>query len=245
MRTIGWFCGVIFLFFLAPLYAQEPVGQVSMLTGRADVLRGDIVEPLAQGDPVYREDVVRTKLESILTIVLNDGSALSLDENSRLELSNYATDGAEPSGVFSLLRGRVRSVVTDTFSQRRNAFKMRTSTALIGVQGTDFMTQALALATRVSVYTGTVEIRNIDPRIPDIRILNANEVGVIRAGAPPELPSALLRGDETVGAMMGSGSQISIQSDGMQASDPAQAAPSVPPVIAVPPEPTIPGRPNL
>ena len=222
--------------------AQEPVAQVIELTGRVDVTRGEApAQPLAQGDALYIEDIVRTKSDARVEIMLSEGSQLSLDENSRLVLAEYAT-GAQPSGVFSLIRGRLRSVVTDTFAQRRDAFQVRTSTALIGVQGTDFMTQVLGNATRVNVSQGVVQIKNIDPNILGARILRANQFGVVKAGEPPQLMVPF----GTLDAIrIGSGGTISIQSDSKRAVDPMQLPPAAPPLITVPPPPNIPGRPGL
>ena len=230
---------------LAPVpsvLAQEPVAQVVELTGRADVTRGAApAQPLAQGDALYIEDIVRTKSDARVEIVLSEGSQLSLDENSRLVLAEYAT-GAAPSGVFSLVRGRLRSVVTDTFAQRRDAFQVRTSTALIGVQGTDFMTQVLGNATRVNVSQGVVQIKNIDPNILGTQLLRANQFGVVKAGEPPQLTAPFGAVDAI---NIGSGGTLSIQSNGKQAVDPMQLLPATPSQSIVPPQPNIPGRPGL
>jgi hypothetical protein len=50
-----------------------------------------------------------------LIIAMQDGSRLTLGENNRLEIASYVT-GEQPSGLLNLLRGRLRSVVTETFS---------------------------------------------------------------------------------------------------------------------------------
>lgn len=229
--------------------AQEPIGEVAELVGSADAMLGDQpLRELSVGAALYQADTVRTQQASRLDVLLLDGSRLSLDENTRVELAEYAL-GAEPAGLFGLLRGRMRSTVTDTFSSRRNSFRVKTSTALMGVQGTDFLTEALAVLTRVTVYEGVVAVSSADVRIPGTQLLYPGQRTDIRQNEAP-LPPTLLGGADVgqtpaaaAGAALaiGSGSALDIQTDGLQGSDPLQTAPQVPAVINVPPTPNVPG----
>lgn len=164
--------------------ATEPVGSVRSLVGRADVTRGE--EPaaaLATGDPVFAKDTVRTKQNAALLIVMNDGSRLTLGENNRLKIAEYVT-GEQPSGLIDLLRGRLRSVVTDAFAERRGSFKVRTSNAIMGVQGTEFTVDARPAATRVLVHESKVSVEGAGGR----RVLSDNEYTVVRRERPPSGP---------------------------------------------------------
>ena len=222
--------------------AQEPIGQIETLVGSADVTRGDqAAQALQVDDLIYQEDTVRTRPKSRLDIRLNDGSQLSLDENSRLVLAEY-TLAAEPQGFFNVLRGSVRSVVTGTFADRRNSFRVRTSTALMGVQGTDFLTEAQSALTRITVFDGTVEVRNVDPAVPGVQLVGANQFTVVNQGMAPNVPENF--SNEQAGAGINSGGNMDIQTDGDQAEDPLQIVPVMPPPILAPTLPNVPGRQN-
>ncbi len=63
-------------------------------------------------------------------------------------------------------RGQVRAVVTDAFSSRKDSFRVKTPTAVVGVQGTDFGLEVLPLVTLLTVYEGVVSARNVCRRSP-------------------------------------------------------------------------------
>ncbi len=190
-------------------YAAPQAGQVATLVGTADVTRGAAAAVALQvGDGVYVQDVVRTKSRSRLVMQMTDGSRLTLGPSSRLVVAQYQAEAAAPKGLFELARGRMRAIVTDVFSSRRESFKVQTSTAVVGVQGTDFDVLSEADLTRVHVYGGIVSVANIDARIPGIQILRQNEAAIIRRGAAPE-PIVPVAGQQPVG----SGGTLSLLSD--------------------------------
>jgi hypothetical protein len=64
-------------------------------------------------------------------------------------------------------------------------FEVKTNTAVLGVVGTDFFTEATLVRTAVLVYEGVVRVRSLDPGIPGETLVHAGEKLEIGLGQPP------------------------------------------------------------
>ncbi|MCW8826754.1 MAG: FecR family protein, partial [Gammaproteobacteria bacterium] len=190
------------LLFAAPSFAKQ-VGSVSKLIGSADVVRDDAApKNLTLEAPILVQDKLRTGRQSELIITMADKSRLTLGENSRIEISNYRTEG-EPNGVIEVARGRLRAFVSDLFSSRSESFKVKTPSAIAGVQGTDFIVIVHARYTQVIVFEGMTVVYSPNPKILKRVILRKGQTSIIREGeAPlPATPVNLL----TLGDLLGGG----------------------------------------
>lgn len=220
-------------------FAATDIGKISRIEGSADVMRGAApAVSLAIGDSIFPQDVVRTQKKSLLGITMNDGSRLTIGESTRLDIKQYLA-GQKPKGMLDLVRGRVRAMVSDVFSRRKESFQIRTTTAVVGVQGTDFIVIAEATQTRIEVFKGVVSVRNTDPGVKEVKILRAGQAAVVRKQASPML--ILFREK----AEFGSGSSLDILSGGTQPNAPALLTPKVSSgkaAPALPPVPNPPGR---
>jgi len=201
------------------LQAATVVGKAESVAG-AVFLNPDTAEGrnLKKRDPLTSSDTVVTGDDGNAAIRLTDGSQLLVDTNSRLVLAEYDV-AAEPNAVLDLLRGRLRSVVTDTFSRRKSSFRVRTNTAIMGVQGTDFVVYSDSKLTLVYVFKGNVEVKNIDPAVKGSVLLGPGESTEVRKGRPPaELP-------EEEKQKIGSGGILNRRSGGSQVDDPGAIVP--------------------
>jgi len=232
--------------FIAPIAlaqgkaAEEPIGTVVLLEGRADVTRSEeAAVPLALNNEIFRSDILRTKSESRLEIALNDGSRFTMDENTRVEVAEYVPE--EGRGLLNMVRGRLRTSVSKTFSRRKDGFRLKTNTSVMGVQGTDFMVTATAVLTTVYVFEGVVSVTSLDPNFARAEILNAGEFTQVRLGQPIPTPTTFTPVETEATKEMGSGSEQDVQSGGLQSDDPTTVAPQPPPV-EVPPVPNPPGN---
>ena len=132
-----------------------------------------------------------TATASYLQVALTDGSTLSLDEDSRLEISEYVTS-PNPSSLLSLARGRLRTQVSTAFSSRRESFKVQTREGTMGVQGTEFDVLAKPRETIVYVYDGFVSAASRDPRYPEATILGPGDWIRLRLGEPTPPPDRFI-----------------------------------------------------
>lgn len=204
------------------------VGGVSALQGEAYAVRSDLSEvDLAPGIDVFRADTIQTLINAFLEIQMIDGSRFSLDENTRVVLAEYVT-GMEPQGRLSLLRGRMRALISGVFSSRSDSFQVQTNEAVMGVQGTDFLVEAQAGETRVYVYEGLVLVTSRDPAFPEGELLGPGQFLRIRLGEPLVEPSRFQVAVSEPGDLLGSGGDQQMRSGGDQSNDPLQQVPEFP-----------------
>jgi len=231
--------------FLHGVLALAQVGEVVDLAGGPELRReGQVARLLRPGEALFETDTVRTDQRSRVEILLRDGSRLVIDRSSSVSIRNYVVTG-EPDGVLQVLRGRMRSAVSDTFSRRRNAFRVRTSTAVVGVQGTDFLVEAFAASTRITVYSGLVEVINADPAVRGSQTLGPRQTVLVRRGEPPPPPTTLTAAGSTGAAGIASAGERDRRfgTDPWSATGPSPGhdAVSTPtPAVVVPPEPNLP-----
>lgn len=127
---------------LAPLLALAQ-GTVQHLSGTLHVQRADgSVRLLSERSQVLTGDVVSTERDSYAQIRLTDGGQITLRPNTQMRIEGYDFSESEPQKdnfVFALLKGGMRAV-TGLIGKRANkdAYKLRTATATVGIRGTDF-----------------------------------------------------------------------------------------------------------
>lgn len=115
------------------LVAQRPDGTVKVMGPKAEVSEGDMLV---------------TAKDSYAQVVMNDGTKMTMRPNSNLKIESYKFKQNEPqadAAVFRLLKGGFRTV-TGLIGKRGNkdAYKLRTPTATIGIRGTDFTSRLCA-----------------------------------------------------------------------------------------------------
>jgi hypothetical protein len=120
--------------------AQERVGTVSDVEGRAEVLHAGASDwsPLAAGDPVLIGDQLRTTADAKLRVALREDSVLTLAPGSQLMVTQQLVAPATVSR-FQLLLGTIKAVVTERYSEPNARFEVETPTAIAGVRGTSFL----------------------------------------------------------------------------------------------------------
>jgi len=195
---------------LALLCAAGPAladvaGKIAVLEGKADVMRGSAAAvALKLGDPVQEGDILRTKRKSRLEIELKDGSRVRMSALSRLEITKFLL-GEKPDSLMVASRGQVRAIVTDAFSSRKDSFRMKTPTATVGVQGTDFSLAIEPLTTVVSVYSGVVSVENLLPEVVGRQLVTAGFSVKVQANQPPSAPQSFGGGGPGAGPGGGPG----------------------------------------
>src|SRR5713101_8387224 len=128
---------------LAPLLAFAQ-GTVQHLSGTLSVQRSDgAVRLLAERSEVFVGDVIATERDSYAQLRFSDGGQVTLRPSTQVKIEGYSYDERRPQGdnfSMQLLKGGLRSL-TGLIGKRttnRNAYRMVTSTATIGIRGTDY-----------------------------------------------------------------------------------------------------------
>lgn len=96
---------------------------------------------LASGSSVFEGDTLKTKNKSYSIIVFKDKSRISLQANTVFRIDKMAFDKEkekQSSGLFSLLRGGLRTVTGLLGKKYPKRYKMRTQVATIGIRGTGY-----------------------------------------------------------------------------------------------------------
>lgn len=109
------------------LSVKLPDGSIRVLSVKSEIMPGDILT---------------TEKDTYARIRFSDGGEVTLRPNSQLKIDDYAYDEAKPekdSFIFSLVKGGLRTI-TGLVGKRgnRDAYRMQTATATIGIRGTTF-----------------------------------------------------------------------------------------------------------
>ena len=120
-----------------------PVGSVTHLSGPLFAQKADgTVKALGQGSAIDAGDTLVTQDGTYARIKLKDEAEMVLRPNTQLQVRQYVYDQARPqddNAVMRLLKGSFRTV-TGWIGKRssRDAYRMETPTATIGIRGTDY-----------------------------------------------------------------------------------------------------------
>lgn len=136
LRLIG------FLFALLLTNAANAAGKVEFVAGSVSAVSSTGVErKLAKGDVLANGDLVRTGQDGLAQLRFDDGGRIALQPKSEFRIDEYAYPASEKSqerGFFSLLKGGVRTITGRVGRENRDAYRMTTSVATIGIRGTEY-----------------------------------------------------------------------------------------------------------
>jgi hypothetical protein len=141
--TVGksWSCGrSIFVAVVMLLGGSEVAWSEDRIGGAEiviNIVQGDLpsgsVTPLAQGDAVYQDEGVRTRVDSKARFVLLDQTNVSIGPSSTIKLDRFVYDGSKKSGkiVLNLAKGTCRLIVGEA---DKRTYTIVTPTAAIGIR---------------------------------------------------------------------------------------------------------------
>jgi len=126
---------------LAPNAQAKAAGEVEFSRGVGFAQTpGQIPRTLGKGLPVQEGDRLTIAEGSAAIIKLNDGTRMTLRPNSELIVQQYQykENASDNSMVMQLLRGGFRAITGLISKSSPNAARVQTTTATIGIRGTDF-----------------------------------------------------------------------------------------------------------
>lgn len=144
-KSVNWMSAIGLLMMLwlpASLYAAG-AAIVMNTSGIVSAQRPDgSVRALSKNSPVEVGETISTEKGSYARFKFTDGGELTLQPDTKVTINQYGFDEAKPDEdnfVFSLVKGGLRSV-TGLVGKRgnRDAYKLNTATATIGIRGTDY-----------------------------------------------------------------------------------------------------------
>ena len=116
--------------------AEEPVGNVATVTGKASVIRNDQTTPLKVKDDIYLNDIVQTGANSALGITFIDATTFNLRANTKITIDNYVYEdgGKSNAAIFDVAKGTAAFVAASV--AKTGDMKITTPTATLGIRGT-------------------------------------------------------------------------------------------------------------
>jgi hypothetical protein len=138
------------------------VARVEFTAGDVIAVSADgSVRRLARGASIDVGDTVDTGDAGRAQLRFTDGALSSLLPGTRFRVDEYRyagkADGSE-RGFFRLLRGGLRTITGAIGRANRNAYRLTTPTATIGIRGTEYLAREGSLS--VTVGEGVIEVCN-------------------------------------------------------------------------------------
>jgi hypothetical protein len=123
---------LVILFASGQAAAQEVVGKVFFLSGKAYVERGSGRADLQLKAEVLKGDTVATARGSSMILLLSDGSLLKMKPDSKLQIVDLSPRNGRIRLIAGSLFSKVRKLLKDEL------FQIETPVAVVGVRGTEF-----------------------------------------------------------------------------------------------------------
>src|ERR1700722_13999494 len=162
----------------------DPVGSVATLQGSASVTRNNATSALALRDPVYKNDVLQTKVDGTLGITFDDETTFTLKPNTRLAVDEfvYQEGGTDNAAIFNVVRGTAAFVAAEV--AHTGSMKIDTPTSSLGIRGTT----GLVEVPEGGAAGGQVSIKlypDADGRVGRIEVFGRDgaQLGILSRGA--------------------------------------------------------------
>jgi hypothetical protein len=116
--------------------ADDPIGNVATLTGKATVTRNNASTPLKLQDDIFLNDVLQTSANSTLGVTFNDSTTFNLTANARIAVDSfvYEDGGKQNAALFNVAKGTVAFVAAAV--AKTGDMTISTPTATLGIRGT-------------------------------------------------------------------------------------------------------------
>lgn len=150
---------------LMALAAAYPVVVYSATDARIDFVSGSVTavdvagvqRPLSKGVAIASGDTIRTGETGRAQVRFSDGALVSLQPQTEFRIDSYQYSGnstGEEKGFFSLLRGGMRTITGLIGRNNRDAYKVSTSVATIGIRGTAYTADFNPVSEELRAHTG-------------------------------------------------------------------------------------------
>jgi hypothetical protein len=149
------------LLFSLTAFANSPVGTFMIVKGDVSVVHSDgKTEKARIGLKVYPKDVIQTLKDARGKIVMVDKNVINLSPESKMQIQDYTfkPDENKKSVLLNLMYGKVRPQVNQKYDEKDNTFRVKTSAAVAGVRGTDFMVSFVNNQSQVVTFEGLVSV---------------------------------------------------------------------------------------
>jgi len=157
-----WLASVALLLTLAaPAWAQE-IGTAAEVVGTVEIVRGGTRVAVTLNTAINTGDEIQTGTPGRAVFVFKDSNVLIVTDNSHVRIDEHTlrSDGTVDKSVVQLWQGKARALVSDSYRAANATYEVHTPTAVIDVQGTEFVMtyDPVAEVTDVVGVSGTVRV---------------------------------------------------------------------------------------
>ncbi|MFW3425743.1 FecR family protein [Aliarcobacter butzleri] len=128
----------LLLLFASFLFAN--IGTVSLVEGKATILRNGQTLGANIGDEIENKDVISTQVNSKIKITFIDNTIVTIGKESSLNIEEYIfnTSTKEAKTELNVLKGAFHTITGEIGKVNPDKFKLKTKSASIGIRGTEF-----------------------------------------------------------------------------------------------------------
>ena len=182
-----WLAAMTIIWPCTAFAAETIIGSVLAVRGSVFADTGAGSQPLTINAPLRHGDTIVANAGKV-KIALNDGTVVSVGENSRLRLGDNEILSGSVKARIHLISGALRMLVTKITPTGR--FEVETETAIAAVRGTDWVIEATPEGTAVAVLRGVVAVagRVAQPNATVVLRLPGHGTDV-RPGSAPTPPA--------------------------------------------------------
>ena len=142
--------------------------------------------PLTLQAPVHEKDAI-VAAEGKAKIALDDGTIISISENTRVRIGEFRKAAHAPKTKLELVSGALRVFVAKV--ARNGHFEIETETAIAAVRGTDWLIEVVRGRTSVALLHGSVAVTSRESAPGRSVVLREPGQGTdVRRGAAPTAP---------------------------------------------------------
>lgn len=207
-RTLFYCLGMVLM---VKTSFAAPVGRITYLEGRVDVLKSDqnIAMPASVGGPVEVGDIYRAKSAGKAEIAFVNKNILRIGARTRIEIQEYMIKGENSSCIMKLQRGSVQAISdkgkglrglirkVSAFAEG-NRYEVHTPNAVAGIRGSNMLVFHRSALTGVLFLEGSGYAYN--PQVPDkvVPISGGTVTFIGGANQPPTPPRKTSESDLAV-----------------------------------------------
>ncbi len=182
---------MIIILICAAASAETRIGKIVQIINDVDLTSSSTGKKITPkiGDTITTDHRIRTGKKSLMDILLNNGTILSIKEVSVLSVSNLKIEDSDPPTRLKMLTGKLRIMLKKIY--KTESLILKTPTAIAAVRGTDFGVITTNLETKIVVFDGRVEVGAENKDIKKSYILKKREETSIKKNEPPVMPKIL------------------------------------------------------
>ncbi len=184
-KKISFFIIVCFIFNLYYLsFAEEKkMAVIQKIYGKVEIYSDGKWQNATVGKVLLMSDIIKTDKSAFCIILLEDGHIVKISANSEVSVSFLLSEKIE----IKLINGKLRAKVSKL--QPKKEFNVITPTSVCAVRGTDFLVEYQDGITKVEVYEGFVEAKEVYTAIGVL--IKEGEFTVIEPKKAPEIPAEI------------------------------------------------------